>query len=47
MFEIKVIDPSVDDDEKDIDAELDLQRVAAVGGRLLKSRQRLKAELDA
>lgn len=42
MFEIKVIDPSADDDEKGIDAELDLLRVAA---RAIKKHERLKAEL--
>jgi hypothetical protein len=42
MFEIKVIDPSANDDEKDIDAELDLLRVAA---RAIKKHERLKAEL--
>jgi hypothetical protein len=44
MFEIKVIDPSADDDEKGIDAELDLLRVAA---RAIKKHERLKAELRA
>ena len=44
MFEIKVIDPSVDDDEKDIDPELDLLRVAA---RAIQKHERLKAELQA
>jgi hypothetical protein len=43
MFEIKVIEPiAVDDDEKDIDAELDLLRVAA---RAIEKHERLKAEL--
>ncbi len=42
MFEIKVIDPSADDDEKGIDAQLDLLRVAA---RAIKKHERLKAEL--
>jgi ABC-type Fe3+-citrate transport system substrate-binding protein len=43
MFEIKVIEPiAVDDDEKDIDAELDLLRVAA---RAIQKHERLKAEL--
>ena len=42
MFEIKVIDPSADDDEKGIDAELDLLRVAA---RAIKKHELLKAEL--
>ena len=45
MFEIKVIEPiAVDDDEKDIDAELDLLRVAA---RAIEKHERLKAELRA
>ena len=45
MFEIKVIDPNaVDDDEKDIDPELDLLRVAA---RAIQKHERLKAELQA
>ena len=44
MFEIKVIDPSADDDEKGIDAQLDLLRVAA---RAIKKHERLKAELRA
>jgi ABC-type Fe3+-citrate transport system substrate-binding protein len=43
MFEIKVIEPiAVDDDEKDIDAELDLLRVAA---KAIEKHERLKAEL--
>ena len=42
MFEIKVIDTSVDDDEKGIDAQLDLLRVAA---RAIKKHERLKDEL--
>jgi hypothetical protein len=43
MFEIKVIEPiAVDDDEKDIDAELDLLRVAA---KAIQKHERLKAEL--
>jgi hypothetical protein len=42
MFEIKVIDPSANDDEKDIDAELDLLRVAA---RAIEKHERLKDEL--
>jgi hypothetical protein len=42
MFEIKVIDPDAVDDEKDIDAQLDLLRVAA---RAIKKHERLKAEL--
>ena len=43
MFEIKVIEPiPADDDEKDIDAELDLLRVAA---RAIEKHERLKAEL--
>jgi hypothetical protein len=42
MFEIKVIDPSIDDDEADIDPELDLLRVAA---RAIEKHERLKAEL--
>jgi hypothetical protein len=44
MFEIKVIDPSADDDEKDIDPQLDLLRVAA---RAFKKHERLKAEMQA
>ena len=44
MFEIKVIDPSADDDEAGIDAQLDLLRVAA---RAIKKHERLKAELRA
>ena len=43
MFEIKVIEPTpADDDEKGIDAQLDLLRVAA---RAIKKHERLKAEL--
>lgn len=42
MFEIKVIDPDAVDDEKDIDAQLDLLRTAA---RAFKKHERLKAEL--
>jgi Lon protease-like protein len=42
MFEIKIIDPSANDDEKDIDAEMDLLRVAA---RAIEKHERLKAEL--
>ena len=42
MFEIKVIDPSADDDEKGIDAQLDLLRVAA---KAIQKHERLKAEL--
>lgn len=41
MFEIKVIDPSADD-EAGIDAQLDLLRVAA---RAIKKHERLKEEL--
>ena len=44
MVEIKVIDPSADDDEKGIDAQLDLLRVAA---RACKKHERLKAEMQA
>jgi hypothetical protein len=44
MFEIKVIDPSADADEKDIDPQLDLLRVAA---RAIEKHDRLKAELRA
>jgi hypothetical protein len=42
MFEMKVIDPTENDDEKGIDAQLDLLRVAA---RAFKKHERLKAEL--
>jgi hypothetical protein len=42
MFEIKVIDPSADDDEEGIDAQLDLLRVAA---KAIQKHERLKAEL--
>ena len=42
MFEMKVIDPSIDDDEADIDAELDLLRV---GAKAIEKHERLKAEL--
>lgn len=43
MFEMKVIDPDAVDDEADIDAELDLLRVAA---KAIKKHERLKAELQ-
>ena len=42
MCEIKVIDPSADDDEEGIDAQLDLLRVAA---KAIQKHERLKAEL--
>lgn len=44
MFEMKVIDPTENDDEKGIDAQLDLLRVAA---RAIKKHERLKAEMQA
>ena len=42
MFEMKVIDPTENDDEKGIDPQLDLLRV---GAKAIEKHERLKAEL--